>query len=53
LTRLADSQTLRLDETMDSIGDEDPFTAKLSFEVSPKASPPQPPTLQGSWDHNL
>ncbi|XP_073900563.1 intraflagellar transport protein 122 homolog isoform X7 [Castor canadensis] len=26
------SQTLRLDETMDSIGDEDPFTAKLSFE---------------------
>lgn len=28
-----DSQTLRLDETMDAIGDDDPFTAKLSFEV--------------------
>lgn len=28
-----DSQTLRLDETMDSMGDDDPFTAKLSFEV--------------------
>ncbi|XP_070348955.1 intraflagellar transport protein 122 homolog isoform X4 [Equus asinus] len=26
------SQTLRLDETMDSMGDDDPFTAKLSFE---------------------
>ncbi|XP_077930949.1 intraflagellar transport protein 122 homolog isoform X2 [Halichoerus grypus] len=26
------SQTLRLDETMDSTGDDDPFTAKLSFE---------------------
>uniref|UniRef100_A0A8I5ZMU0 Intraflagellar transport protein 122 homolog n=1 Tax=Rattus norvegicus TaxID=10116 RepID=A0A8I5ZMU0_RAT len=26
------SQTLRLDETMDSIGEDDPFTAKLSFE---------------------
>nr|XP_055198995.1 intraflagellar transport protein 122 homolog isoform X2 [Nyctereutes procyonoides] len=26
------SQTLRLDETMDSRGDDDPFTAKLSFE---------------------
>ncbi|XP_064447979.1 intraflagellar transport protein 122 homolog isoform X4 [Mirounga angustirostris] len=29
---LPDSQTLRLDETMDSMGDDDPFTAKLSFE---------------------
>lgn len=28
-----DSQTLRLDETMNSMGDDDPFTAKLSFEV--------------------
>lgn len=28
-----DSQMLRLDETMDVIGDDDPFTAKLSFEV--------------------
>lgn len=28
-----DSQTLRLDETMDSAGEDDPFTAKLSFEV--------------------
>lgn len=28
-----DSQTLRLDEAMDAIGDDDPFTAKLSFEV--------------------
>ncbi|XP_070093326.1 intraflagellar transport protein 122 homolog isoform X19 [Equus przewalskii] len=27
------SQTLRLDETMDSMGDDDPFTAKLSFEM--------------------
>ncbi|XP_008073019.1 intraflagellar transport protein 122 homolog isoform X3 [Carlito syrichta] len=27
-----DSQTLRLDETIDSMGDGDPFTAKLSFE---------------------
>ncbi|XP_068414767.1 intraflagellar transport protein 122 homolog isoform X2 [Eschrichtius robustus] len=26
------SQTLRLDETLDSLGDDDPFTAKLSFE---------------------
>ncbi|XP_065741259.1 intraflagellar transport protein 122 homolog isoform X6 [Phocoena phocoena] len=26
------SQTLRLDETLDSMGDDDPFTAKLSFE---------------------
>ncbi|XP_070289694.1 intraflagellar transport protein 122 homolog isoform X4 [Myotis yumanensis] len=26
------SQTLRLDETMNSMGDDDPFTAKLSFE---------------------
>uniref|UniRef100_A0A8C7ENY9 Intraflagellar transport protein 122 homolog n=1 Tax=Neovison vison TaxID=452646 RepID=A0A8C7ENY9_NEOVI len=26
------SQTLRLDETVDSMGDDDPFTAKLSFE---------------------
>lgn len=26
------SQTLKLDETMDSIGEDDPFTAKLSFE---------------------
>ncbi|XP_012510590.1 PREDICTED: intraflagellar transport protein 122 homolog [Propithecus coquereli] len=26
------SQTLRLDETVDSVGDDDPFTAKLSFE---------------------
>uniref|UniRef100_A0A8C0D620 Intraflagellar transport protein 122 homolog n=1 Tax=Balaenoptera musculus TaxID=9771 RepID=A0A8C0D620_BALMU len=26
------SQTLRLDETQDSLGDDDPFTAKLSFE---------------------
>lgn len=30
---LPDSQTLRLDETVDSMGDDDPFTAKLSFEV--------------------
>lgn len=30
---LPGSQTLRLDETMDSMGDDDPFTAKLSFEV--------------------
>ncbi|EQB77808.1 intraflagellar transport protein 122 isoform 1-like protein [Camelus ferus] len=29
---LPDSQALRLDETMDSMGDDDPFTAKLSFE---------------------
>lgn len=28
-----DSQMLKLDETMDSIGEDDPFTAKLSFEV--------------------
>lgn len=28
-----DSQMLKLDETMDSLGDDDPFTAKLSFEV--------------------
>lgn len=28
-----DSQTLKLDETIGSIGDDDPFTAKLSFEV--------------------
>ncbi|XP_060164570.1 intraflagellar transport protein 122 homolog isoform X5 [Globicephala melas] len=27
------SQTLRLDETLDSMGDDDPFTAKLSFEM--------------------
>ncbi|XP_005387145.1 PREDICTED: intraflagellar transport protein 122 homolog isoform X1 [Chinchilla lanigera] len=27
-----DSQTLRLDETVDPSGDDDPFTAKLSFE---------------------
>lgn len=27
------SQTLRLDETVNSLGDDDPFTAKLSFEV--------------------
>lgn len=33
LTGLPDSQTLRLDESMDSMGDDDPFTAKLSFEV--------------------
>uniref|UniRef100_A0AAA9RYT6 Intraflagellar transport protein 122 homolog n=1 Tax=Bos taurus TaxID=9913 RepID=A0AAA9RYT6_BOVIN len=26
------AQTLRLDESMDSVGDDDPFTAKLSFE---------------------
>ncbi|XP_036036612.1 intraflagellar transport protein 122 homolog isoform X3 [Onychomys torridus] len=26
------SQTLRLDETVNSLGDDDPFTAKLSFE---------------------
>ncbi|KAM9681017.1 intraflagellar transport protein 122 homolog isoform 2-T2 [Dama dama] len=26
------AQTLRLDESMDSVGDNDPFTAKLSFE---------------------
>lgn len=30
-----DSQTLRLDETVDPMGDDDPFTAKLSFEVRP------------------
>lgn len=29
----SNSQTLRLDETMDSMGDDDPFMAKLSFEV--------------------
>ena len=31
--RPPDAQTLRLDESMDSVGDDDPFTAKLSFEV--------------------
>uniref|UniRef100_A0A8W4FP55 Intraflagellar transport protein 122 homolog n=1 Tax=Sus scrofa TaxID=9823 RepID=A0A8W4FP55_PIG len=30
--RSNDSQTLRLDETVDPMGDDDPFTAKLSFE---------------------
>uniref|UniRef100_A0A8C6RX79 Intraflagellar transport protein 122 homolog n=1 Tax=Nannospalax galili TaxID=1026970 RepID=A0A8C6RX79_NANGA len=29
---ITSSQMLRLDDTMDSMGDDDPFTAKLSFE---------------------
>lgn len=48
--RPPDAQTLRLDESMDSVGDDDPFTAKLSFEVRAPVSdgllrPPTPPGL--------